>query len=296
MLYLDSSALLKLVIAEKESRALLSFLKREPAERVSCTLVRTEVLRATRPARRCCPRKSPGLAPNPTTRPTRRCATRRRRHVGPGEDALPRCDPPCRRRPHRARADGPGDLRQADGRRRGASRLPGRVSCLTALVLSSSSPPRRRRRARCAGSDAIRGRWKVQPEGKWGGGNRIAAVTHCFFVRHGDRVGRDAPNVAPMACLLGPRRSPPNRPRGCCPRGSSTGDVFARRSVRWQGKFGGHRASINGSRLVAEKSNTADPGGLEKPEQLNPRHRWGCTDRPRVDRPAREVEATPAAF
>ena len=48
MLYLDSSALLKLVIAEKESRALLSFLKREPGERVSCSLVRTEVLRATR--------------------------------------------------------------------------------------------------------------------------------------------------------------------------------------------------------------------------------------------------------
>ena len=49
MLYLDSSALLKLVIAEKESRALLRFLKRERSERVSCGLVRTEVLRATRP-------------------------------------------------------------------------------------------------------------------------------------------------------------------------------------------------------------------------------------------------------
>ena len=35
MLYLDSSDLVKLVIAEKESRALLRFLKREPAERVS---------------------------------------------------------------------------------------------------------------------------------------------------------------------------------------------------------------------------------------------------------------------
>jgi predicted nucleic acid-binding protein len=49
MLYLDSSALLKLVIVEKESRALRSFLKREAAERVSCTLARTEILRATRP-------------------------------------------------------------------------------------------------------------------------------------------------------------------------------------------------------------------------------------------------------
>jgi len=49
MLYLDSSALLKLVIAEKESRALRSFLKREAADRVSCSLARTEVLRATRP-------------------------------------------------------------------------------------------------------------------------------------------------------------------------------------------------------------------------------------------------------
>ena len=49
MIYLDSSALLKLVIAEKESRALLSFIERGPSEVVSCTLVRTEVLRATRP-------------------------------------------------------------------------------------------------------------------------------------------------------------------------------------------------------------------------------------------------------
>ena len=48
MLYLDSSALLKLVIEEKESRALLRFLERGPAERVSCSLARTEVLRATR--------------------------------------------------------------------------------------------------------------------------------------------------------------------------------------------------------------------------------------------------------
>ena len=49
MLYLDSSALLKLVIAEKESRALRRFLKREAVDRVSCSLARTEVLRATRP-------------------------------------------------------------------------------------------------------------------------------------------------------------------------------------------------------------------------------------------------------
>lgn len=48
MLYLDSSALLKLVVAEKESGALLRFLKREQGERVSCSLARTEVLRATR--------------------------------------------------------------------------------------------------------------------------------------------------------------------------------------------------------------------------------------------------------
>jgi predicted nucleic acid-binding protein len=48
MLYLDSSALLKLVIEEKESRALVRFLKSERTEHVSCSLVRTEVLRATR--------------------------------------------------------------------------------------------------------------------------------------------------------------------------------------------------------------------------------------------------------
>ena len=49
MLYFDSSALLKLVIAEKESRALQRFLNHEGVERVSCALARTEVLRATRP-------------------------------------------------------------------------------------------------------------------------------------------------------------------------------------------------------------------------------------------------------
>jgi len=48
MLYLDSSALLKLVIEEQESRALARYLKRQRAARIACSLVRTEVLRATR--------------------------------------------------------------------------------------------------------------------------------------------------------------------------------------------------------------------------------------------------------
>ena len=48
MVYLDSSALVKLVVAEPESRALRSFLRREPT-RFSCGLARTEVLRAVRP-------------------------------------------------------------------------------------------------------------------------------------------------------------------------------------------------------------------------------------------------------
>jgi predicted nucleic acid-binding protein len=48
MVYLDSSALVKLVVLEPESRALRAYLRREP-ERVSCALVRTEVLRAVRP-------------------------------------------------------------------------------------------------------------------------------------------------------------------------------------------------------------------------------------------------------
>jgi predicted nucleic acid-binding protein len=48
MLYVDSSALVKLVVLEPESRALRAFLARDP-ERVSCALVRTEVLRAVRP-------------------------------------------------------------------------------------------------------------------------------------------------------------------------------------------------------------------------------------------------------
>ena len=48
MVYLDSSALVKLVVLEPESRALRAYLRREP-ERVSCGLARTEVLRAVRP-------------------------------------------------------------------------------------------------------------------------------------------------------------------------------------------------------------------------------------------------------
>lgn len=48
MVYLDASALVKLVVQEPESRALTMFLRREPA-RLSCGLARTEVLRAVRP-------------------------------------------------------------------------------------------------------------------------------------------------------------------------------------------------------------------------------------------------------
>lgn len=47
MVYLDSSALVKLVIAEPESGALRRYLRREP-ERASCALARVEVLRAVR--------------------------------------------------------------------------------------------------------------------------------------------------------------------------------------------------------------------------------------------------------
>jgi len=124
-------------------------------------------------ARRCRPRKSPELAPNSTTRSTRRCAPRRRGHVGPGEDALPRCDPPCRRRPHCAGADGPGHLRRADGRRRGASRLPGRASCLIALV---PAHPRRRGARR---NSRLRGEHRGQHQGRGGnsGGNRHSVAT-----------------------------------------------------------------------------------------------------------------------
>jgi predicted nucleic acid-binding protein len=48
VVYLDSSALVKLVVRERESRALRAYLRREP-ERLSCGLARTEVLRAVRP-------------------------------------------------------------------------------------------------------------------------------------------------------------------------------------------------------------------------------------------------------
>lgn len=47
MVYLDSSALVKLVVRESESPALRRFLRGE-ATRVSCALARTEVLRAVR--------------------------------------------------------------------------------------------------------------------------------------------------------------------------------------------------------------------------------------------------------
>jgi predicted nucleic acid-binding protein len=46
--YLDSSALVKLVVREPESRALAASLRR-PAERASCALARVEVVRAVRP-------------------------------------------------------------------------------------------------------------------------------------------------------------------------------------------------------------------------------------------------------
>ncbi len=48
MVYLDSSALVKLVVAEPETPALRRFLLGESA-RVSCALARTEVLRAVQP-------------------------------------------------------------------------------------------------------------------------------------------------------------------------------------------------------------------------------------------------------
>jgi uncharacterized protein len=46
--YLDSSALVKLVVAESESDALAAHLRRRPT-RVSCALARVEVVRAVRP-------------------------------------------------------------------------------------------------------------------------------------------------------------------------------------------------------------------------------------------------------
>ena len=48
MVYLDSSALVKLVVAEPESPALHRYLRRHPV-RVSCALARVEVVRAVRP-------------------------------------------------------------------------------------------------------------------------------------------------------------------------------------------------------------------------------------------------------
>jgi len=47
VVYLDSSALVKLVVAEPESAALRRFLRTEP-DRASCALARVEVIRAVR--------------------------------------------------------------------------------------------------------------------------------------------------------------------------------------------------------------------------------------------------------
>lgn len=47
MIYLDSSAIVKLVVRESESRALLSFVGSH-RDRISCSLARTEVPRAVR--------------------------------------------------------------------------------------------------------------------------------------------------------------------------------------------------------------------------------------------------------
>ena len=48
VVYLDSSALVKLVISESESAALRRYLRAEPL-RASCVLARVEVIRAVRP-------------------------------------------------------------------------------------------------------------------------------------------------------------------------------------------------------------------------------------------------------
>ncbi len=48
VIYIDSSALVKLIVAEPESESLLAHLGEHPA-RVSCALARVEVVRAVRP-------------------------------------------------------------------------------------------------------------------------------------------------------------------------------------------------------------------------------------------------------
>jgi predicted nucleic acid-binding protein len=48
VVYLDSSALVKLVVAERESGALRRYLRSRP-QRASCALAKVEVLRAVRP-------------------------------------------------------------------------------------------------------------------------------------------------------------------------------------------------------------------------------------------------------
>ena len=57
--YLDTSALVKLVVAEAETDALRAWLAAEEREPVSCDLTRTELVRAVR---RVAPRSRPGRA------------------------------------------------------------------------------------------------------------------------------------------------------------------------------------------------------------------------------------------
>ena len=55
--YMDTSALVKLIVREPETAALTGWLEAEPREPVSCDLVRTELMRTVR-------RAAPELAPN----------------------------------------------------------------------------------------------------------------------------------------------------------------------------------------------------------------------------------------
>jgi predicted nucleic acid-binding protein len=60
VVYLDSSALVKLVVAERESGALRRYLRSKP-RRASCALAKVEVLRAVRPQGGAAMKRARGL-------------------------------------------------------------------------------------------------------------------------------------------------------------------------------------------------------------------------------------------
>ena len=128
--YVDSSAIVKLAIAEPESPALRRYLsRRRPL--VCSALARTEVTRALLPAgAQAVARGQRGLAADPAP-PHQRPRPERRRPDATARAANTRRDPPRQRAATRQSPQDDRDLRRAHGRGRPGKRLVGRHATLT---------------------------------------------------------------------------------------------------------------------------------------------------------------------